>query len=274
MRPGFHGLNAVLGEHAWQQSGGEQLVPGPLSRRMLEDFFEFHADTFAADDRDAGRMPRDRVSGLWFQRQFESSGKSDGSQHAKFVFFDAGGGVPDGAEDAVCEVLLAFDEIDDMMTEGVVEQAVDRKVAALGVLFGRGEGDPIGSAAIRVDAIGSKSRDLHLAFSTAATTMDEHHAEGFADRARLMEAENVPDVVDPRVGCDIEVLRLDFEQRVSYAASRKVGDKSRIDQLLHDRTSELEVDRVCGIQRRLGHRGLVRTHPSAIEEEKEYHYRS
>jgi hypothetical protein len=24
----------------------------------------------------------------------------------------------------------------------------------------------------------------------------------------------------------------------------------------------------------LGHRGLVRTHPSAIEEEKEYHYRS
>ena len=115
------------------------------------------------------------------------------------------------------EVVLAADVVDDLVGERVVEQAVDREVAALGVVLGVGERDAVGVAAVAVRAIGAESGDLDLAGRARA----EH-----GDRRRRRR--RWPACGGGRKGRgsgrawrggDVVVFRRDAQQLIAHAAA-------------------------------------------------------
>ena len=91
----------------------------------------------------------------------------------------------------------------------VEEHAVDGEVAALGVLFGRGERDGVRSTAVDVRAVGAERRHLDgepFAVSTsAARTDDLHHAEVRADL--VAPAEQRAKLFRPGGRSDVVILR-------------------------------------------------------------------
>ena len=72
-------------------------------------------------------------------------------------------GSPIARIDAPLEVVLAADVVDDLLGDGIEEQAVDREVAALGVVLGGGERDAVGVAAVAVGGVGAERGDFDLA---------------------------------------------------------------------------------------------------------------
>ena len=69
------------------------------------------------------------------------------------------------------KIFLAVDVVDDLFGDGVVEQAVDREVAALGVVLGGGERDAVGVAAVAVGGVGAERGDFDLAGGAGPSTV-------------------------------------------------------------------------------------------------------
>src|SRR6185295_15875603 len=106
--------------------------------------------------------------------------------------------IADGANDARAEVLLAADPIEHPIGDGVVEHAVDRKIAPLHVLFGSAKSDAVGMAAIAVAAVVAKGGHLHLPraiLADAARRQDHNHAEGRSHGQRPPSPEKPPDLL-------------------------------------------------------------------------------
>ena len=98
----------------------------------------------------------------WFDREVECGGEADGAEHAELVFAKPQAGVADGADQPAFEVVAAADVVDDFVGDRVEEQAVDREVAALGVVLGGGEVDAVGVAAVAVRGVGAERGDFDL----------------------------------------------------------------------------------------------------------------
>ena len=127
---------------------------------------------------------------------------------------------------------LAADVVDDLFGDRVEEQAVDREVAALGVVLGVGERDAVGVAAVAVGGVGAKRGDFDLAGRARAEHRD--HAERGADRQRAAAAEEVADLVGRGAGGDVVIFGHEAEQLVAHAAAGPQRFEAGRAQLLDD----------------------------------------
>ena len=127
---------------------------------------------------------------------------------------------------------MPADVVDDLLALEVVEQPVDREVAAARVLLGRAE-DVVPAdqqvAALGLGAVAAAFLFLHLArvgaergrLDDLRSEEDVREAEAAPDDAAVLE--EAPDVVGRRAGDDVEVLGLAAEQQVADAAADQVG---------------------------------------------------
>ena len=96
------------------------------------------ADPLCADDREPLRLLFNRfVEALdWFKAELPS--KANGAEHAQRIVVERLPGFEGRAQPAVPQVVLAFlERIEDLAGEKVLEQRVDREVAALCVFLDR-----------------------------------------------------------------------------------------------------------------------------------------
>ena len=93
------------------------------------------------------------------------------------ILGEAGLGIADGAEDAGIEVASAVDVVDDVVLNRVVEHAVDREVAALGVGGRVAVMHVVGASTVAVIGVAAEGGDFDLVF----VQQDHDHAELGAD---------------------------------------------------------------------------------------------
>ena len=168
----------------------------------------------------------DRVVHVRRDAEVELSGELDRAQDAHGVLAEARLGVADRVHDAPLDVGHAADPIEDLLPLEIVEQRVDREVAAHGVL-GRLAEDVVAAdedvlvgvvARGRVAGVLAERRDLdHL----AALEEDVHEPEAPADDARV--AEELAHLLGARARRHVEVLRPSVEQEIADAAADEVG---------------------------------------------------
>ena len=112
---------------------------------------QFIANPLARDSTDPSRQLLDCSEGSGFDRVPEAGGKAYRAQHAQLVFGEAQLRPPDGANDSGFEVLASADEIQHFILNGIEQQAVDGKVAALDIfLSALAEAYLVGMAAVAV----------------------------------------------------------------------------------------------------------------------------
>src|SRR5215470_143434 len=88
----------------------------------------------------------------------ESCGESHSSQHAQFVFREPQFRVADSANDSGFEIVLAIDEVQNLVVQGIEQQAIDRKIASLNILFRiTTEPDSVGMPPIAVAYVAAES---------------------------------------------------------------------------------------------------------------------
>ena len=150
-------------------------------------------------------------------------------------------GLADGADDAIAEIVAAADVVEHggrqlpvlaLDAKRVEHHAVDGEVAAENVFRAVAEKRTASGGGRRVGAIGAEGGNLGDNFARAAwvarlvdVLADEDDAEVGADSEGLREQGE--DGVGMRGGGNVEVLRLDPEKHVAYAAAGEVGFVAR-----------------------------------------------
>lgn len=109
--------------------------------------------------------------------------------------------------------------VDERAGFGVVEEAVDGEVSALGVLFGVGEGDRLRAAAIAIGAVGAEGGDFDPAFAGGG---DDDDAEVGTDE--LAAGEEFGDLSGVGGGGDVVVFGIAIEEEVTDGATGQVGE--------------------------------------------------
>ena len=184
-------------------------------------FGKFLADPL---DRNSGKeflcMGPDRLLGVRVDLETETAGEAHAADHAEAVFFDPLVGVADSADDFFLQILPAADEIEDFLFEGIVEHAVDRKIAPLRVLRRRCEFDAGGPAAIFIIQVLPESSYLVL----MPLDDDEHDPESDAD-GYCMGKEGL-DRLWRGIGRNIDIVRRVIEEKIAHPAACIIGDEA------------------------------------------------
>ena len=241
-----------LGQDCAEQPAFIEQIEAAHAPRGEQDFHQLFADALGADLADVPRVFTHRPPSRSVEIEAERGREAHGAHHPQAVFADAVGGVTDGAEHARVEVSLAADVVDEPVGEGIEKEAVDREVAALGVLLRRGKADGGGVASVEVLAVVAKGRDLEF----AAAVEDHDDAEVRADGDRA--AEKRLHLLGARVGGDVVVVRRHAHEPVAHAAAGVERGMPGVVQSLHDAAS--------GDFEGVGHggrrAGLKRKHPA------------
>ncbi len=111
--------------------------------------------------------------------------------------------------------------VDYAVGDGIVEEAVDGQIAALGILLGAAETDTVGMAAVAVSGVLSEGG--HFDLTGRAGTQDGNHSKGGSQGQRSVATENVSDLVRSGVRGHVVVFRLPAQQRVSHASAGPIG---------------------------------------------------
>jgi hypothetical protein len=161
----------------------------------------------------------DRLLRLRLDPEPEPAGELAGAEHAHRVFPETLVRIADDMDELAVEVLDAADVVDDREVADVVEQRVDREVAAEGVLLRRaigivaGDQELAGLAALLVGiGIATERRDLD---DLAVVKIHVDQPEAPPDDSRV--AEQPADLVRFRIRADVVVLRLSTEHQVPDA---------------------------------------------------------
>ena len=153
-------------------------------------------------------------------RELQVAGKPNTAQQAELVLGEAVPGLADAANQVAVNVRAPAHKVEDLIRERVQKQAVDGKIAALRIFFGRAIPDRAGAAAIEIGFVATKRGDFKL----VTGLQNQHHAEGRADRDRFGK-EALHFVGRGRRG-DIKVVGGDAAQHIADTTPRKVGDVS------------------------------------------------
>ena len=125
---------------------------------------ELLSDPLSADIVNLADIGLERCPSLFLDLKAECCCKAHRSKQTQTVFGETCGWVAYGADDPGFQIGPAVDEIDNLPRDGVEKHAVDREIAALGVLARIRVGDSFGVSAIEIKAIGPESGHLKLHF--------------------------------------------------------------------------------------------------------------
>ena len=193
----------------------EGLARGPVP----QDLVELVQDAGGAALDDLPAQEADGLGGVAVDGESQARGQGRGPQHADGVLAEAHRRIADGADHAVLQVEEAVHVVDHREGGDVVEQGVDREVAAEGVLLGRAEGVVAPDEGVALFGLGlaPEGRDLHHLPSEA----DVAEPEAAADHEAV--AEEPLDLLRVGAGADVEVLGLAAQQQVAHPAAHQVG---------------------------------------------------
>ena len=269
------------------QLGGEVLEQadlGELAKRALgcprpQDLVELLEQPRLRRLGNQRRVAPDGIHRVRIDREVEPRGQHHRAQHAHGILLEPHVRVADRANHARAQILEAAGVVDDREGRDVVEQRVDREVAAEGVLLGRAERvvarmhvRPIAAARLlRLGLLGGLARnDLLLGqLLLAQLPAERGHLDRLGAELHVHEPEAPAD--DPAVAeqplhlvrvrrrADVEVLGTTVEQHVTHAAAHQVGDVIRLPQPV-EHLQGIRVDGGprqgvigAGDDRRLGH---------------------
>ncbi len=127
------------------------------------------------------------------------------AQHPQVVFGKALLGTSNGTDQARANVVHTVDEIQDVVLQGIVEQAVDREVTATCVVFSIAESNLIGMPTVGIVAILAERCNFDLA--DRASTENRYHSERLSDRQRAILTKQLANLFGASTGCDVVVVR-------------------------------------------------------------------
>ena len=134
------------------------------------------------------------------------------------IFVEALEGIADAAHEALGEILLASEGIDEVAPHRIEGHRVEREVAAAQVRFDLGvKVDLGGAAAIEVGALGAEGRDLEA----LAALADRDRPVLDAGRDRLRE--HALHLFGAGAGRDVEVLRRRTAEEIAHAPTDEEG---------------------------------------------------
>ena len=110
-----------------------------------------------------------------------------------------------------------------MLRERIIEHAVDREIAPLGIFLGRAENDAARMPAVEIFGIASKRGHFHLPSPGMPNHSD--HAEGGPDCQGMSPAEKAANLVGLGVRGNVVIPRRMAENLIPHAAAGPIGDK-------------------------------------------------
>ena len=185
-----------------------------------EEFDQFLAHPLGADETDFLGEFLHGGKGLGRDGEVELRGEANGAEHPQVILAEAFFGRAHGADEFGAQVRLAADPVVQLLGQRIVEESVDREVAADGVLAGVGETHRFRAASVLIVCFGAEGGDLIL----LPFLDDDHDAKLFTHRDGVRE--ETLGVIGPRIRGDVEVLRLAPKQRVTHAAADEEGLES------------------------------------------------
>lgn len=213
-----------FGEKLRDEAGVGEEVEAAGAVIRGDDAGEFVADALGRNLGKERGAVANGGPGLCFDFKTGGDGEADGAEEAESVFFEAFLGVADGAEGARFEIGPAVDVVDDFAGEGILKEAVDGEVAALGVFLGRGEFNGFGAATVFVGAIGAEGGDLdHFVIA-----FHDDDAEVCADG--IGSFEKGLDLGGSGGGGEVVVLGFLAEELVADGTTGKVDDMTSLAQ--------------------------------------------
>ncbi len=214
------GQGAVgLGQQVGQQAQLVQHLEGGPRGALAQDLVELLQQPRRARAHDLAAQGPHRLERVRLDREAQPRGQRHRPQHAHRVFTEAHARVADRADQARVQVLEPAHVVDDREVGDVVEQRVDREVAAEGVLLGRAESVVVADQRVALVGLGlpAEGRDLHDVAAEAHVRQAEAPAHDEA------VAEQALDLLRVGVRPDVEVLGLARQQEVAHAAADEVG---------------------------------------------------
>ena len=201
-------------------------VRGPAAQQA-EDLLE---DARSRGPRQLLSARDHRVVDIRLDPEVEPSCEADGAQDTDRILAEADDGVTDRVDSAARDVFHAAAPVEDLPPVEVVEERVDREVAANGVLVGVTEHVVAADQQV-VGAVGVVRVDLGLGAPPKRGDLDdlpaaEQHVrqpEASADDTAV--AKQRADVLGAGAGRDVVVLRCPPEQQVAHAPADEVGLK-------------------------------------------------
>ena len=184
--------------------------------------------------------PSDAFKGRLIDREVQPGGERDGPKHSDRILEKPRLRIANRSHQAGTEIVEPADVIDDRKRSDVVEQGIDREVAAEGVFLGRAKRvvamEKVRIAAGRFSRLVIRRRnaildDLFARLHLPAKRRDLDHFE-----SELHMREPKPPTDDPavpkqfldliRMGrrADVEILGATAEQQVPDASANEIGD--------------------------------------------------
>ncbi len=188
----------------------------------------------------------DRVKQLGLDREVEPRGERDRADHAHRVFAQADVGIADRSHDSGAEIVEAADVIDHREVGDVVEQRVDREIAAERVFFGRAERVVAMNEmfAFRRGRIRSGHAVLHHFFAGLDLAAERRHFDDLLSESHVRQPEAAPDdpavpkqlldLIGMRRRPDVEILWPAAEQQIAHAAAHEVRGVVELSEPIED----------------------------------------
>ena len=170
-------------------------------------------------------MSRYRLQSSSLDLESEPSCETDRAYHADRVLAKPYVRVADTADQAAVEVGETANMVDNTEGFDVIEEAVDREIAAACVFLRRSE--RIVSVLIQASVVGVFGMLFRLLSECAglddvAAELDVDEPEAASDQEGV--SEQFPDLVRVRIRADVEILGLPAEQKIPDTAADEVGD--------------------------------------------------
>ena len=173
----------------------------------------------------------ERLPGRLLDREVEARGELDRPDHPHRILLEADERVADRPDDAALEVRDPVDEVDDAVRLEVVEEAVDREVAAARVVLDVPPLVVAGDQEVIVIG-GDRRRPEGARLDDLRAEEDVRELEAAADDPRV--AEGLADLLGRGARGDVEVFGPTAEVEVADATTDQVGLVAVGEQLAHD----------------------------------------
>ena len=190
-----------------------------------EDLDQFVSNSLGGDDIGGWGEFSDGSPGGGIDDKAELHGKADGTKEAETIFGKSSHGVSNGADDFSGEVGLARNIVEEFVLQWIKKHSVHGEVAALGILFGGGEGDGGGAAAIQVRAVDPISGNFENMFLQTKP----NHPKGFSLGIGGFGEEGLDLIGGGRSG-DIHIGVRPLEKGIANATARINGGVTRLDE--------------------------------------------